>query len=350
MTTAPDVTHTADLVFEGGGVKGIGLAGAFSTLWERGYRPGRAAGTSAGAITAALVAAGYTGPELEQIVLHDMDFKLFADATHLGRMGEVTELVRTHGLHSGEYFLDWISKKLTAKGVTKFGDLKSESDAGTPDRAYQLQVIASDISARAMLVLPRDADQIGVDPDQLEVATAVRMSMSIPVFFRPMTAKDRQGREHTIVDGGMLSNYPIWLFDCPPDRPPSYPTFGMLLVAPNQKAALLPDPPAADALGPVTSPIDFSMALAETMMEAHDRLYVDEANYARTIPIPTEGVKTTEFGISAAQATGLFHSGSTAAAQFLDGWDFAEYIAKFRTAGGAVPSRRARILDPAGPR
>ena len=49
-----------DLVCEGGGVKGIGLAGAYSVLEERGYRPNNVAGTSAGAITAALIAAGYS--------------------------------------------------------------------------------------------------------------------------------------------------------------------------------------------------------------------------------------------------------------------------------------------------
>jgi NTE family protein len=347
MTAAPAVNPKADLVFEGGGVKGIGLAGAFSTLWEREYRPGRVAGTSAGAITAALVAAGYTGPELEQIVLHEMDFRQFADEPRFGRLGEAAEMFRTHGMHSGDYFRQWIAGKLAAKGLTTFGDLKCPDDSANASRQYALQVIASDISARAMLVLPRDADQIGVSPDQLEIATAVRMSMSIPVFFSPMAATDHQGRTHTIVDGGMLSNYPIWLFDCPPGQPPTYPTFGMLLVAPDQRASLLPDPPATEAFGPVTSPKDFGMALVDTMMEAHDRLYVDEASYARTVPIPTQGVKTTEFDIPAEQATNLFNSGRTAAGQFLDSWDFPSYIAKFRS--GAPTSRRARILAPAPP-
>ena len=42
---------TCDLVCEGGGVKGIGLAGAFETLEQAGYAPGHAAGTSAGAMS-----------------------------------------------------------------------------------------------------------------------------------------------------------------------------------------------------------------------------------------------------------------------------------------------------------
>ena len=63
-----------DIVFEGGGVKGIGLAGDYRELYDTEYRPRCVAGTSAGAITASLVVAGYTGEELEQLVLNDMNF------------------------------------------------------------------------------------------------------------------------------------------------------------------------------------------------------------------------------------------------------------------------------------
>src|SRR5579863_636555 len=75
----------ADLVFEGGGVKGIGLAGAYRALSDAGYQPQCVAGTSAGAIMASLVAAGYSGAELEGIVLNKqtMDFRKFEDETLL---------------------------------------------------------------------------------------------------------------------------------------------------------------------------------------------------------------------------------------------------------------------------
>ncbi len=68
-------------------------------------------------------------------------------------------------------------------------------------------------------MLPRDArEQLGIDPDELEIATAVRMSMSIPMFFDPVVHRNPTNRddEHVIVDGGLLSNFPIWLFDSPP--------------------------------------------------------------------------------------------------------------------------------------
>ena len=126
----------ADLVFEGGGVKGIGLTGAYRTLCDRGYQPECVAGTSAGAITAALVAVGYDGPELEQVVLHDMEFKKFEDESlldHFGRAGDLAEFLKSRGMHSGKYFLGWMRERLEAKGKMKFGDLRDpNATSGEP--------------------------------------------------------------------------------------------------------------------------------------------------------------------------------------------------------------------------
>ena len=71
-------TKNIDLVFEGGGLKGIALAGAYSVLEERGYRPQNMAGASAGAIVAALVAAGYTADELREAIARS-DFNSLKD-------------------------------------------------------------------------------------------------------------------------------------------------------------------------------------------------------------------------------------------------------------------------------
>jgi NTE family protein len=187
-----------------------------------------------------------------------------------------------------------------------------------------------------MLVLPRDAQKLGKDPDQLEVAQAIRMSMSIPVFFSPVKIDG-----HQIVDGGLLSNFPIWLFDADPGTPPRFPTFGLLLVAPNQSDPLIRTGPGGAAVQAIGSRIDFLKAIAETMMEAHDRFYVEQANYARTIPIPTMGVRTTEFDIAPNRARELFNSGRAAAEQFLASWDFEEYKRKFRS--GQTVTRRESI-------
>ena len=328
----------ADLVFEGGGVKGIGLAGAFLSLSEHGYQPQCVAGTSAGAIMASLVAAGYTGPEVQDIVLHKMNFQNFEDRTALGHVpvvGDIAQFMVSRGMHSGNYFLEWITELLSAKNVRTFADLRIEGETD-PKRQYKLQVIASDLSARSMLVLPKDANRIGQDPDQLEVAKAIRMSMSIPIFFKPVVVDG-----HEIVDGGLLSNFPIWLFDCDPGVEPGFPTFGLLLVAPDQTAPLVPTLPGAP-VKPLRTDIDFLEAIAETMMEAHDRFYVEQANYARTIPIATLGVKTTEFNIPPDQAQALFESGHKAAEDFLASWDFGAYKQRFRS--GATVTRRETVI------
>jgi hypothetical protein len=98
---------------------------------------------------------------------------------------------------------------------------------------------------------------------------------------------ERTGREHVIADGGMLSNFPVWLFDCEDSRPPAYPTFGLLLVEPDPKAPIgerLPAPD--DARRGAGDFVRYAKAMADVIMEAHDRLYVADADFARTIPIP----------------------------------------------------------------
>src|SRR4051794_5642773 len=94
----------ADLVFEGGGGKGIGLAGAYGALRERGVVPKRVAGTSAGAITAALVAAGYEPAELDEI-LRQVPFASFKDQgweDKLPLIGHGTSVLTQLGIYEGK--------------------------------------------------------------------------------------------------------------------------------------------------------------------------------------------------------------------------------------------------------
>jgi NTE family protein len=341
----PAMEKRVDLVFEGGGVKGIGLAGALATLEEQGYEPQNVAGTSAGAITAALLAAGYSAAELREIII-GLDYRQFQDKGWEDKVPLIERslsLLLDLGLYEGERFLEWIRERLEAKGVRTFADLVHPEFAEDPLYRSRLQVIASDVTTHDLLVLPRDAGKLGIEPDELDVGLAVRMSMSIPVFFEPVRIENpKTGRTHVIVDGGMLSNFPVWLFDCE-DAIPDWPTFGLLLVEPK------PSVPIGDRLPQATmtgqgprAVVDYVKALAQTMMEAHDRLYVEQSSYARTIPIPTIGVGTTEFDLSPERAVALFDSGRSAAEKFLDTWDFEAYIAEFRS--GKAHSRRSALV------
>jgi NTE family protein len=334
----------ADLVLEGGGVKGIGLAGAYAVLREEGFKVENVAGTSAGAITAAFIAADAPPEELKELVV-SLDFRRFQDTAwedKLPVIDRTASILLDLGIYEGKFFYEWIKGELEKRGIRTFGDLVRDASEEDLRYRYKLQVIASDVTERRLLVLPRDASRLGVKPDDLEVAYAVRMSMSIPIFFEPVRHQNAEtGEEHVIVDGGMLSNFPVWLFDCPPGEEPEWPTLGMLLVEPKPREHLgkrIEPPRKQQGVGAL---IDYLKSMAQTMMAAHDRLYIEQADYARTVAIPTLGVGTTEFDITRERALKLYESGREATAKFLDTWDFEGYVAEFRQ--GKEHSRRNEI-------
>jgi NTE family protein len=331
-----------DLVFEGGGVKGIAMVGALAALEEQGYKHQNLAGTSAGSMVAALLAAGYNASELRDLIAAQ-DFSALLDPNWVGRIpliGAPINVVADQGVYKGEILLNNMRKWLAAKGVRTFGDLRYTPPEGYPEEdddryRYKVQVIASDLTDRSFLVLPRDAHRLGIEPDDLEVALAVRMSISIPIFFEPVRFRNpKTGRTHIIVDGGVLSTYPIWLFDA--DGIPSWPTFGLQLLDDDA-------PPAVPKRGPRVGNrimsrlgrlegVDFLADLFFTMKDAHDRRYMEEHTIARTIPIPTLGVSMTDFHLGYDRAMALYESGRKAAEEFLSTWDFDAYIAECRMA------------------
>ena len=226
--TVQNTILSAHAVFEGGGVRGIAHVGALSIAEQQGYRWNHVAGTSAGAIIASLVAAGYTAPELDAI-MRSIDYTRFVasppcDPLHISDM---LQLLMHNGLHNGSYIEEFVREKLAAKGIQTFGDLLSTdiTQRTDPFLCYRLTIIASDITNSQMLRLPQDVSSFGLDPDTLDVALAVRMSASIPFFFEPIMLKHTDGNSSCIVDGGLLSNYPLFLFE-QAHMPPEIPTFG----------------------------------------------------------------------------------------------------------------------------
>ncbi len=320
----------ADLVLEGGGVKGIGLVGAVSALHDKGYHlggPGRVAGTSAGAIVGSLVAAGMPVPEMVK-VMQELDYRRFRDGGPLGRFGRGLSLFTGLGLYRGDYLHRWITEQLESCGVRTFGDLRLR-DSGSSllqERAYKLVVVVSDVTSGHMARLPWDYARYGLDPDKQVVADAVRASASIPFFFRPVQlALPGDGQVAVCTDGGMLSNFPINMFDRTDGQSPRWPTFGIKLSG---------KPPAGmwnARWAPARGPVSLAKALVTTMAEAHDRLFLDDpAVCARTVFVDTMGVKATDFGIGPDEQAELYEHGRAAGEDFLAGWDFDEYLAKYR--------------------
>lgn len=314
-----DVRRDANAVFEGGGVKGIGIAGAL-TVAEKYYKWMYVAGTSAGAIIAALAAAGYNAGEIGEMVF-DIDYGKYADGflCHgVPFVGPLLSIIFEMGLYRGDYIENWIREKLAAKGVRTFRDLVVNTRCHDAYR-YRLRVIASDISLGRILVLPQDIRDYGINPDDLEVARAVRMSISIPFFFEParLRYKTATGSFLTsyIVDGGVLSNFPVWLFD---KSPHPAPTFGFKLTDPGEGHPQN-----------ISGPVSLFASLFSTMLEAHDARYIKESHFARTITIPTLGIASTDFRISRENARALFESGVRAAERFFNKWSYQNYLAKY---------------------
>jgi len=302
----------ADAVIEGGGVKGIGLLGAICEAEKNGYKWRRLAGTSAGAIIASLLAAGYTAHELKKEIL-ELNYKKFVEKKGLQvipLIGGALNLLRFNGVFSGDYIEEWVREKLLVKGVRTFKDLKRT-----------LYIISSDITSGEMLVLPDDLTRYGIDPLNFSVAKAVRMSASIPYFFRPVqlpVVKDGKKELHTIVDGGLLSNFPVWIFDH--GREPDGPTFGFRTVS---KKTGKPNK--------ITGPFTLGFALISTMLEAHDTLHIKEHDFLRTIAVPSIGINATKFDITMEEREKLFESGVDAGKRFFENWSYSQYVIRYHT-------------------
>ena len=301
----------ADIVMEGGGVKGTALVGALAVLEARGYRYVNLAGTSAGAIVAALTAAGYSAEELREIMT-SLDYTRFLDSGPYWlprRSRAAYNLFRHWGIHRGDSFWDWMRARLADRGVWTFNDLKHT----TPDKGqiYRLRVVASDVTRGRMLVLPDGIGHYGIDPGDLEVALAVRMSMSIPGFYRPVTLRNKDGNKSYIVDGGLLSNFPIQLFDGP--GMDTRPTFGLRLTGTSEERV---------TKHPAHGLTSYFLSMFLTATEASYYQYIDSRDFIRTIAIDSLGVSSVDFGLSVIDKRRLYTEGVKATRAFLDDWDF----------------------------
>ena len=302
----------ADLVFKGGGIKGIALVGAISYLEEQGYTWRKLAGTSAGAIVASLLAVGYTSKEIQNLMF-SMNYKSFIDKNLLQSIpiiGPLASLLIYKGIYSGDAIEKFLSDKFKQKNKTKFRDIAVNGES-------ILKVIATDVTNQKLLILPDDLIKYNINPLDFEIAKAVRMSLSIPFFFKPVVIKNNT-KDSFIVDGGLLSNFPIWIFDT--NKIPKCPTFGLNLFdnTPKEhtnKIGLLP----------------YVFEVVETSLCTSEDVYFKESDAVRIINIPTLGIKTVEFDISKDEMTNLFESGYKSAKYFLDRWNFESYISNYRS-------------------
>ena len=320
------MTRGADLVLEGGGVKGIGLAGAVITLAEAGYVFPRIGGTSAGAIVAALVAAYETrGVPLTKLEddMRELDYSKFMDKSllerHFGVIGLAEALISKQGLYSTGYLDQWLHSKLDPIGIHTFADLKITDDPGTglpEQQRYRLVVHTSDLTRQCLVRLPwdlpayklpegaADIDQQIAAIDSYSVVDAVRASMSIPFFFQPFHQPTPEG-SCTWVDGGLLQNFPVTVFERTDGKPDRWPTFGIKLS--SQAPTNVPDKA-------VRGDISELLAIAHTALGEWNRYPLqDDGVSSRTVWVDTLGVSATDFKISKDTQESLFKNGQQAA-------------------------------------
>jgi NTE family protein len=329
--------HFKNLIFEGGGVKGIAYIGAMQVMQEKGILDNirRVGGTSAGAINATLFALGYKLEEQRRI-LKKLDFNNFMDDSW-GLVRDTQRLIEKFGWYKGDFFHQWISGLINKKLRNPHATFRDLEAAGRPD----LYVYGTNLSTHFGEVYSKE------HTPTTRIADAVRISMSIPLFF----AAFRNARNDVYVDGGVLNNYPVKLFDRDKyidaaDRAKmgleteyykdenkkflkKHPTssryvynkqtLGFRLDS-KQEIGVFRDG-AEPVHVNVTDFFDYIKALVGTILESQLNTHLHSDDWQRTIYIDTLGVGTTDFNLSDAMKTRLEQSGRAGATTYFNWFD-----------------------------
>ena len=228
-----------NLVFEGGGVLGISYLGALDYLFRNELMDNvmRVAGTSAGAITACITSFNLPFWDMRKIS-NTLDYRRIPSKGQMDNMtfipenvnevmesllGDVTcvyRLMNRYGWFSTEYFYDWIKEVIEAQfDITKklppytFEDFKNPAIHKENRPFLDLYIIGTDISMKATQIFSYETTPM------VEVAEAVRISMSVPIFFEAVIKEDTDPLGNTFsnvfCDGGLMNNYPLTIFDYP---------------------------------------------------------------------------------------------------------------------------------------
>lgn len=330
-----------NLVFEGGGVKGIAYLGAIEVLNDKGIlgQLQRVGGTSAGAINAILIGLGFT-PDETRDVLWSLDFNKFMD-DDWGVVRDTDRLIDEFGWYKGNFFRNWIGnliREKTGNSESTFADIEALKEKGRP--FLSLYFMGTNLSTRFSEIFSAE------HTPRMCVADAVRISMSIPLFF----AAKRSSRGDVYVDGGVLDNYPVKLFDRDKYVNPvnySIPDYYAQINAAlkNQERTIANYVYNKETLGfrldtqqeisifrdhaepphyKVDNFFDYAWALVSTLMDAQDSSHLHSDDWARTVYVDTLGVNTTEFDLSDEKKKALEQSGKAGTLKYFEWFDNAE--------------------------
>jgi len=286
-----------NLVFRGGGMKGLAYCGALNVMMtiNKLDHVKRYAGASAGAIIAALLCIGYTPEELE-VILKKQDFKLFKDAE--GLLDRASQLYKTYGLYKGKVFYEWIGKLIYEK-------------TGSPDTTFE-QIFTrfnKEVVVVGTCITHTEVHYFSVHTTPaMPLRDAVRISMSIPLFFEPVTLED-----HIFVDGGVTDNFPLSVFDTETyDYEHSYrapvntKTLGFFLMEDKRHPHTRK----------VTGIKSYVGCMMDTVKQRIAFLALKPGDELRTLFIQTRYITSTQFNISDQEKDLLYHEGQSAARRF----------------------------------
>lgn len=206
-----------NLVLEGGGVRGLAYAGVFSVLEEKGILPfiENVAGSSAGAIAGMMVSIGYTANEIDSLML-ELPIQKFNDGKG-GLVGKYKRFKKDFGIFKGFAFEKWLQQLVS---------FKTGNPLLTFNQLHQLhlnQNIYKDFYCTGTNLSKQQLEIFSyINTPDMPIALAARISGGVPLYFEPV-ALDNQLQKikktdsvsfiNYYVDGGMLCNYPISMFD-----------------------------------------------------------------------------------------------------------------------------------------
>jgi NTE family protein len=314
-STGPRAKPDADAFFEGPMFGAIAFAGALDAAAEVGgiRRWGRVGGSSGGALVAAMLAVGYEPDEIRRVV-QGVDFRRLVDWGIGGRLlRSGLRVFFGRGLARSDRLGAWIDELLTAKvgHSPTFADVRDpENPAEVGGAGFRLRLLATDVTGVRLMIMPDDladyddGDGRPLDPEAFSLAQAVRMSMSTAVLFEP-TRLHRNGRPHYIVEGGVLSPFPVWLFDQPE---PTRPTWGFLIGGIDETEVYRPIPR-------LFGTFRLLVAMVTGVVSTRDREKMARSDAVRTIVIPTIRGNI-RLGLSQQQEADLYEHGRTAGTEF----------------------------------
>jgi NTE family protein len=193
---------------------------------------------------------------------------------------------------------------------------------------YRLRLLATDLTSIRLIVLPddlpdyEDAEGRPIDPDRFPLADAVRMSMSSAILFEPFQLR-RNGHAHFVVDGGVLSPFPVWLFDRPQAKRP---TFGFLIAAPDSEEEYRPIPR-------LFGVFRLLVAMFRGIVRTRDREKMTRSDSIRTVAISAPSRAIT-YRLSRRDSSLLHENGRAAARAFFSVQR--EYVNSYGPSSGTV--------------